>query len=93
MFEELADEKDEDWYASSDTSADIPNPDMNKDPLYQDEDSLPEPLKKSHFEEGLLYTLTLLSKQYNPMLVQIIELEQDKFVYQTFFHAASKAMT
>ena len=93
MFEELADEKDEDWYASSDTSADIPNPDMNKDPLYQDEDSLPEPLNKSYFEEGLLYTLTLLSKRYNPMLVQIIELEQDKFVYQTFFNAASKAMT
>ena len=63
------DELNEDWYNSSDTSDGIPNPDMNKDPLYQDENSLPEAIKKSHFEEGLLYTLTLLSKQNDPMLV------------------------
>ena len=94
MFDELAhDEEREDWYNSSDTSDDIPNPDMNKDPLYQDEDALPEPLEKSHFEEGLLYTLTLISKRHDPMLVQIIELHQDKFVYQSFFHSTSKAKT
>ena len=79
-------EQNEDWYNSSDTSDDIPDPDLRAESLYQDEDSLPKRLKKSHFKEGLIYTMTLSAKRNNPMLVQIIELKKDSFVYQCFFN-------
>ena len=86
-------EENEDWYNSSDTSDDIPDPDLRAESLYQDEDSLPKRLKKSHFKEGLIYTMTLSAKRNNPMLVQIIELKKDSFVYQCFFNQTSSAQT
>ena len=42
-------EQDEDWYNSLDTSDDIPDPNLIAELLYQDQDSLPKPLRKSHF--------------------------------------------
>ena len=49
----------EDWYNASDTSEDIPDPNLSKEALYQAPNMLPAPLQKSHFEEGLIYTMTL----------------------------------
>ena len=86
-------EEYEDWYNSSDTSDEIPDPNLSNERLYQDIDFLPVTLSNSHFEEGLLYTMTLSSKKENPMLVWIIEAKLDMFVYHCFFNQVSKAQT
>ena len=86
-------EEYEDWYNSSDTSDEIPDPNLSDERLYQDIDCLPVTLSNSHFEEGLLYTMTLSSKKENSMLVWIIEAKQDMFVYHCFFNQVSKAQT
>ena len=41
-----------DWYRESDTSDDLPDPNVSTQALYQDENKLPVLLKQSHFEEG-----------------------------------------
>ena len=67
------DEKIEDWYHSSDTSDDIPDPNMSADPLFQDQDLLPEPLQRDHFKEGLIYTMTKHIDRKNALLELIIK--------------------
>ena len=62
------DENEEDWYRSSDTENDIPDPNIDPEPLYQDRNMLPESLTKKHFLEGLLYTMTLKREQRKYML-------------------------
>ena len=47
---------------------DIPDPNVSTQALCQDENKLPVLLKQSHFEEGLVYTLTLKSKSCNQCL-------------------------
>ena len=79
------DEKFEDWYHSSDTSDDILDPNMLADPLFQDQDRLPELLLRYHFKEGLIYTMTKHSDQKNALLVLIIEATLRRFSYQCFF--------
>ena len=43
----------EDWYNASDTSEDIPDPNLSKEALYQAPNMLPAPLQKSHFDVRL----------------------------------------
>ena len=40
-------EEQEDWYNSSDTSDEIPDPNMSAEALYQDLNRLPEPIQNS----------------------------------------------
>ena len=82
-----------DWYRESDTSDDLPDPNISKQALYQDENKLPVLLKQSHFEEGLVYTMTLKSKSCEPMLVMVILNGRKTFLYRTFFVKGSKKKT
>ena len=52
-----------DWYNESDTSEDIPDPNLKPEALYQERDKLPTVLHSSHFVEGLICTMTLKKKK------------------------------
>ena len=82
-----------DWYNSSDTSEDIPDPNMSQERKYQDQDCLPTALNTSHFEEGLIYTMTLYAAQNNSMLIWIIQAKQKSFTFRCLFHQGSGAKT
>ena len=86
-------EKNEDWYRDSDTSENIPEPNDIDAPLYQDRNELPTDLSKEHFEEGLIYTMTMLSKRKEQTLVMIIEAGIEDFVYRPFFIRGSSKKT
>ena len=66
------DEAEEDQYRDSDTSENLPDPNNLGVPLYQDVNKLPVDLKKHHFEEGLVYFMTLKTCKKHPMLAMII---------------------
>ena len=51
--------EDVDWYQESDTSEEIPDPNQRNAKLFQDVDTLPVEIKKSHFQEGIIYFMTL----------------------------------
>ena len=87
------DEDQEDWYHSSDTENDMPDPNMDPKPLYQDRNMLPEPLTREHFLEGLLYTMTLQKDHQKSMLVMITHAKNKKFLYRQFFIRGSKRKT
>ena len=87
------DEELDDWYNSSDTSEDIPDPNMSNASLYQDIGCLAIPLDAEHFEEGLLYTMTLKAAPQQQMLVWIIEKYESSFSYQVFFKQFSRSKT
>ena len=82
-FPDLYEEEVEnnDWYKESDTSDDIPYPNLDKLPLFQEENKLPVPLLKKYFKEGLMYARTLDDNHKVTMLVMIIEKRQNDFVY------------
>ena len=82
-----------DWYNESDTSDDFPDPNLDKLPLFQEENKLPVPILKKHFEEGLMYAMTLDNNHKVTMLVMIIEKRQNDFVYRVFFARSSKRKT
>ena len=69
-------EEQSDWYNSSHTYEDIPDLNMSEERKYQDVDCLPEALNSSHFEEGLIYTMALLTAQSKSMLIWIIEVKE-----------------
>lgn len=97
--EELSDfregtSEEDDWYNSSDTSDEIPNPNENEDPLYQDINTLPVPLRPKHFQEGLIYAMTVKKKlKCNTLLVMIIHTKRKSFVYRLFFARGSARKT
>ena len=47
---DLKAEEQSDWYNSSDTSEDIPDPNMSAERKYENVDCLPEAINSSHFE-------------------------------------------
>ena len=83
----------EDWYRDSDSSQDLPHPNDDENPLYQDVNKLPVPLEKKHFQEGLIYAMTLEGKSNNTMLVMIITTKQSLFIYRVFFVRGSSRKT
>ena len=87
------DEESKDWYHDSDTSDNISDPSLSSEPLYQKVGSLPVPLQKNHFEEGLISVLTLKAKQKNPMLFLIISSKRESFVYRVFYVQRSRMKT
>ena len=87
------DEAEEDQYRDSDTSENLPDPNDLAAPLYQDVNKLPVDLKRIHFEEGLVYSMTLKTYKKHPMLVMIIEAGDDFFVFRPFFVRASSKKT
>ena len=60
-------EADVDQYHESDKADDISDPNLDRARLYQDVVCLPLKLQKQHYEEGLIYTMTLESGKKNPM--------------------------
>ena len=82
-----------DWYNESDTSEDIPDPNLQPEALYQERDKLPTVLQSLHFVEGLICTMTLKKKNKSPMLILIVELLQKDFLYRVFFYQKSSAKT
>ena len=84
--------EEEDWYNSSDTSDDITNPNEDEDPLYQEVNTLPVPLRKEHFHEGLIYAMTLKEKKINTMLIMVMHAKKF-FVYRLFFARGSARKT
>ena len=85
-------EDHENWYNPSDTENDIPDPNMETEALYQDTNTLPEPLQKNHFSEGLLYTMTLEKQHENQILAMIICKKRNTFIWP-FFVRGSKRKT
>lgn len=83
----------EDWYHDSDTSQDLPLPNDDENPLYQEVNKLPVPLEKDHFQEGLIYAMTLEDKSHNTMLVMVINKDEESFTYRIFFVQASSQKT
>ena len=75
----------EDWYSESDTSENLPDPNESKDPLYQEENKLPTPLRKNHFREGIVYTIALCKNSKVGMLVMVIHADVNTFLYRVFF--------
>ena len=66
---------------------------MEKESLYQEPDKLPVGLQKSHFQEGLVYTMTLIKEKEKPMLVMIIDKYTHDFLYRVFFVRSSSRKT
>lgn len=92
--EALSSESDnQDSDVLSETEEDIPDPNDSNEPLYQDANKLPEDLQKHHFEEGLVYAMTLDSNHKVMMLGMIIELKETTFVWRTFFYRGAKRKT
>lgn len=85
--------KNDDWYVGSDTDDSIPDPNETEDSLFQRADTLPVPLKNVHFEEGLVYFMTLRAKRNTPMLIFIVETLEDGFIYRVFFVRGSSRNT
>ena len=54
---------EEDQYNESDTSVEIPDPNMSAERLYQEVDKLPERLEKTHFQEGMILYCDIVSKK------------------------------
>ena len=86
-------EDHQDWYNSSDTSSDIPDPNMENEPLYQGKDALPKSLQKNDIFEGLLYTMTLQKLRDNPTLAMVIYKKKTSFIYRLFFIRGSSRET
>ena len=82
-----------DWYRESDTGDEIPDPNMQKEPLYQKSGKLPCRVRVSHFEEGLIYTMTFLKEKLKPMLAMITAKRTHDFSYRVFFVRGSSRKT
>ena len=78
------DESIEDWYADSDTSEEVPDPNDDPVSLYQEYDCLPVSLSKKHFIEGLIYTIVLQENKSIRMLAMVIETKRSSFTYRVF---------
>ena len=85
----------EDWYVSEDseTEKEVPDPNNAEAALYQDVDKLPEPLSKNHFQEGLLYLMTLGNEKEKTALGMIIEVKTKSFIYRVFYTKGSGRKT
>ena len=84
---------DEDWYNESDTDEDLPDPNNSAQRLFQDIDLLPVELTNQHFQEGIIYTMTLAKQRKNPMLVMVMLTRLIDFKYRIFFVRGSKRKT
>ena len=86
--------EDQDWYnGDSDTSEDIPDPNLDVKALYQDFDKLPKTLQNKHFKEGLLYSLILNTKKTITFLGMVILVKKKNFVFRIFGSQGSAAKT
>lgn len=92
-FPEDDEHMNEDWYHESDTDEDIPDPNNQKEALFQKANTLPVYLSKKHFQEGLLYTMVLEQEHDKPMLVMIIAKGNMEFTYRLFFARGSAMKT
>ena len=83
--ESVNDTEISDWYHSdSDTDEEIPDPNKNPEPLFQDVDQLPEPLQKKHFQEGFIFAMTLLEDKRIIHLGMIVLVSEHTFLFRLF---------
>ena len=77
----------EDWYAPNDseTEKEVPDPNSEEAAMYQDVDKLPEHLSKNHFQEGLIYLVTLGYEKNKTALGMIIEVKAKCFIFRVFY--------
>ena len=83
----------DEWFDSSDTGGEIPEPVTIKKALYQDVGRLPSALTKSHFEEGLVYFMTTHRHKNISILGMIIEVQNSTFVFRDFYVKGSSRQT
>ena len=86
--------ENEDWYTGdSDTDEDIPDVNLSSEALYQDVAKLPEELDKKHFEEGIIYALTLHDLKSITFLGMLILVKKDSFLFRIFSAKGSSRKT
>ena len=88
-----SDSEPEDWYNESDTSENIPDPNVADESLFQDVDMLPEILTRDHFVEGVLYATTMRTNRKQTSLGMVIEKKDSSFIFRAFFVRGSKRKT
>ena len=88
-----SDNEMDDWYNDSDTSAEIPDPNEDVTSLYQDCDQLPISLSNGHFEEGMIYSLTLFTDKKLTLLGMVMETREDVFRFRIFHAQQSSKKT
>ena len=77
-----SDSEPEDWYNESDTSENIPDPNVSDESLFQDVDMLPEILTRDHFVEGVLYATTMKTNRKQTSLGMVIEKKDSSFILE-----------
>ena len=86
--------ENEDWYkGDSDTDEDIPDVNLSPEALYQDVAKLPEKLDKKHFEEGIIYALTLHDLKSLTFLGMLIHVKKESFIFRIFTAKGSSRKT
>ena len=83
-FEDEAKDGPESWYNEDDTEEEIPDPNNDPNPLFQDQNKIPEALRKSHFLEGLLYSLTLKKEKDVTYLGLLILRKDQTFIFRVY---------
>ena len=77
--------EEQDWYnGESDTDETIPDPNRSPEALYQDVGSLPVPVQKKHFEEGVIDALVLSSAKSVTILGMVVFLKEETFDFRLF---------
>ena len=75
----------QDWYnGESDPAETIPDPNRSPEALHQDVGSLPVPVQKKHFEEGVIYALVLSSAKSVTILGMVVFLKEETFDFRLF---------
>ena len=84
---------DQDQYHESDTADDIPDPNTEETPLFQDVDKMPEAIKKQHFEIGMIYFMSMEKDREHPFLAMVTDFQDVVFTYRVFYVRGSARQT
>ena len=74
----------ETWHFEDDTEEDIPDPNNDVNPLFQDQNHLPKPLRKADFVEGFVYSLTLIKEKSITYLGFLVENKKHTFIFRVY---------
>ena len=86
MSESLNDLGANDGYHGPDTEDEIPDPNLSPIALYQDTNKPPKPLEKRHFQEGIIYGLTLKTDRDVSDLGMIILVTDKSILFRVLLH-------
>ena len=87
-----SEEETSDWYDpdESETDQNIPNPNDDPKALFQEEDKLPKLIRKEHFREGWLYSMTMIGEKDVTLLGMVVETKDDTFLFRVFANKGKK---